>query len=188
MKAVKGMICLLMALAILAGMSAPANAAETETVTLGKTAPDFEIELIAGTAYALNEDGTEPVTRIFRLSDWRGKVVVINFWATWCPPCRTEMPDMEKLSQEYADDVVFIGIDLGEEAETVLQFIEQSGYTYNFAIDATYALMESYPTDGIPYTVVVDAEGVVSSIRLGLATYEKLKEMLQQALQPVVGE
>jgi hypothetical protein len=70
----------------------------------------------------------------------------------------------------------------------VLKFIEKNGYTYNFAIDSTYALMEKYPTDGIPYTIVVDAEGIASSIRLGSATYEQLKGMLQEALQPVVGE
>jgi len=89
---------------------------------IGYPAPDFTLNDL---------DGNE-----VSLSDFRGKVVFLNFWAIGCPPCRFEMPEMEELYQEYKNkDVVIIGVDLGEYRSSVKSFIEENGYSWTFVID-----------------------------------------------------
>ena len=100
-------------------------------------ANDFEIDLIDG----------EP----FKLSDQRGKVVLINIWATWCGPCVAEMPEIDQLAEDYADDLVVIGINCGEPEETVVDFVEENGYGYLFAADTDYRVSSQLNyTNSIP--------------------------------------
>ena len=183
----KKIISRILVLLLALSMTAPALA--TEIVEVGKTAPDFELELLAGNAVCLNEDGTETDPPLFRLSDQIGKVVLINFWATWCPMCVMEMPDLEALSQTYQENLVVIGIDSGETPDVVMDFLEENGYTYNFAIDVDYELITGqYPTSGIPYTVVVDPNGYVTAIKLGAASYDELEAYVQDAMLVTGGE
>ena len=138
---------------------------------VGMEANDFEIDLIDG----------EP----FKLSDQRGKVVLINIWATWCGPCVAEMPEIDQLAEDYADDLVVIGINCGEPEETVVDFVEENGYGYLFAADTDYRVSSQLNyTNSIPYTIVVDPEGVISALHRGggYGMYEVLEEYVLDAM------
>jgi len=120
----------------------------------GDTAPDFSAKLLSGDA--------------FTLSDHRGRVVFLNFWASWCSPCVAEMPAVQQLSKKYADSVVFIGMNYAENEGKVQDFISERGFTYSIGLDEAGDIAKNlYPSDGIPYTLIIDAEGVISDIFLG---------------------
>ncbi|MBI3118830.1 MAG: redoxin domain-containing protein [Candidatus Hydrogenedentes bacterium] len=106
----------------------------------------------------------DPVT----LADLKGKkVAVVEFWATWCPPCRQSIPHLTKLQQEYKDDVVFIGV-TDEDAAVVKPFVEKMGdqMSYRVAIDqeqkTTRAYMQAFKIQGIPHAFIIDKEGKVA--------------------------
>lgn len=149
----KKLAVLLLVLAVLIP-TALAEEAVPAPVELGQEASDFSVELLDGTTFTLSEN--------------RGKVVYVNVWATWCPPCVAEMPAIEQLSVDYADQLVVIGLNSGEDARTVADFVEKNGYTYNFALDESYELINGmFPTDGIPYSVIIDPNGVVTTLHVG---------------------
>lgn len=158
--------------AILILLCLPTTCAANLPAALGMEAPDFELELITG--------------EIFRLSDQRGKVVMINIWATWCPPCVAEMPDINRLAQDYADDLVVIGVNCGEDEDTIRQFVAENGYDYLFAADPDYTVSgRLYPTSAIPYTVIVDAQGIVVQMHRGggEGMYEVLEDYVKKAMK-----
>ncbi len=122
-----------------------------ETAEEGSEMPDFSMELLGG--------GT------FTLSEHRGKVVLVNFWATWCGPCVGELPDFQQLQQDYADELVILAVNCGESAETVESFMAENGYT--FAVHADEAYRWGGFLTGIPYTVVIGPDGTVAATQLG---------------------
>ncbi len=107
----------------------------------------------------------------FRLSDLRGKVVVLNFWASWCGPCKTESPHLQAVYQrQKTHRVVFVGIDIKDEKQAALAFIHDFGVTYPIVYDepARSALqIGDVPTRGLPTTVVIDKRGRVAAIYTG---------------------
>ena len=163
----KRMICaILLTLAVLAASIACAETAEPAQV--GLPAPDFEVKTLEG--------------ETLRLSDLRGKTVYLNLWATWCPPCRLEMPDIQKLAEAHPDDLVVIGVSLDESETTMADFVEQNGYTWQFAMDWGYEIgTKLYPTNAIPYSVFISPDGVVASMNLGMMSYEAMEECFQHA-------
>ena len=145
--------------------------ADLEPAEVGKEATDFEIALSDGTT--------------FKLSDHRGKVVIVNLWATWCPPCVGEMPDLQKLSEDYADTLVILGLNVGDAAEDATAFMEENGYTYPMAVDEDYALSNAmFPSPYIPYSVVIDPNGVVTHTHTGggEGMYDVFKGYMDEAL------
>ncbi|MCL2771790.1 MAG: TlpA family protein disulfide reductase [Oscillospiraceae bacterium] len=143
-----------------------------EKVAEGYMAPDISIDLLSG--------------ETVKLSDYRGKAVLLNFWASWCPPCVGEMPDIQKLSEAYPDDLVVIGVNCGEKKNTVDDFIKKNSYTFNIGIDENLKLQEKYPSTGIPYTVIIDPDGIVTAIQLGVDPkrdmYSVYEEYIKSAL------
>ena len=105
----------------------------------------------------------------FTLSDHEGKVILLNFWATWCGPCVGEMPAFEKLQETYGEDLVLLAVNSGEDEGTVKAFLEENGYTFPVALDPRYEVALLYPSDSIPYTVIIGADGKVAAIQLGAA-------------------
>lgn len=122
-------------------------------VEIGMEAPDFEVELLSGESV--------------RLSDYKGKIVLLNFWATWCGLCVAEMPEIQEISEVYSDDVVVLAVNNGERKDTVEKFIDKNSFTFLVGTDESLGVAKKYPTDGIPYTVMVDKEGIISAIHLG---------------------
>ena len=126
-------------------------------------------------------DGSE-----FTLSDHEGKVILLNFWATWCGPCVGEMPAFEKLQETYGEDLVLLAVNGGEDEETVKAFLEENGYTFPVALDPDYAVSDLYPTDGIPYTVIIGTDGKVAATQVGAydadTMYAHYSELVDSAL------
>lgn len=120
-----------------------------------------------------------------RLSEWNGKVVVVNFWATWCPPCRKEIPDFVKLQTEYgARGVQFIGIAI-DRPEDVRAFIEGTPVNYPLLLgDQRGEISQQYGNEmvALPYTVVIDRAGEVAAKRRGVFERKDLEPLLQSLL------
>lgn len=103
----------------------------------------------------------------FTLSEHEGTVILLNFWATWCGPCVREMPIFPKLVEKYGDDLTLIAVDLGETEEDVKSFLESNSYDFPVALDTEGDIGALYPTDGIPYTVLIGRDGKIAAIHLG---------------------
>lgn len=140
-------------------------------LSVGDTAPDFTAALA---------DGSE-----FTLSDEQGKVILLNFWATWCGPCVREMPAFERLKEDYGGDVAILAVNCMEDADTVAAFIEENGYTFPIAIDEEGVVSMKYPTQGIPYTLVIDADGVIQNIYMGAADADTQYKEYKSAIDAV---
>jgi peroxiredoxin len=95
-----------------------------------------------------------------RLSDYRGQVVIINFWATWCPPCRAEMPSMQRAwVQLEKEGILMFGIDVGEDEETIFQFTANYPVEFPLLMDSDSSVINHWPVRGLPTTFVVDPKG-----------------------------
>jgi thiol-disulfide isomerase/thioredoxin len=118
------------------------------------------------------------------LSDFRGKSVFINFWATWCPPCRAEMPEIEAIYQKYKDkDVVVIGVDLFEPEDRVRQFVQRGGYSWTFVIDITGEVTRDYGVSAIPTSFFLDREGIIRAVNIGAMTERAMEAKLAEAMR-----
>ena len=120
---------------------------------------DFELEDLSG------------ATR--RLSDFRGKVVLLNFWATWCGPCRFEMPSMEKLHQRLnAKGLEIVAVNLQEDRSSVKQFVDEYGLSFPVLLDTTGRIGATYGARSIPTTYIVDREGFVIAGTIGTREWD----------------
>ena len=109
---------------------------------------DFELEDLTG--------------RTVKLSSYKGKVVFLNFWATWCPPCRAEMPSMQKLHEALASEgLEILAVDLQEDARTVQGFVDKFGLTFSILLDKTGRVGAQYGAQSIPTTYIVDRDGLI---------------------------
>lgn len=119
----------------------------------------------------------------FNLSDYKGKPVLINFFASWCLPCREEMPVLEKVVQEYEPKgVVFLGIAVDDTEEKMKDFIAKYGVTFPVGLDKTAAIQKSFGLYGIPTTYFIDRQGVINYSHSGSVTEELLQHELDQLL------
>jgi thiol-disulfide isomerase/thioredoxin len=101
------------------------------------------------------------------LSGLKGKVVFLNFWATWCPPCRAEMPSMEILHQRFQNDgLVFLSVDIRESSEEVQKFLTNNKLTFTTALDTSGSVSNDYNIQAIPSTYIIDRDGkiIISSV------------------------
>jgi cytochrome c biogenesis protein CcmG/thiol:disulfide interchange protein DsbE len=109
-------------------------------------------------------DFTAPTLRgeMVRLSDYRGKMVILNFWASWCGPCRSEMPAIEAASGRYRDaGVVVLGMNVSESAATAAAFVEEFKLTFSILLDPTGAVSGVYRVRSLPTTFFIDREGIL---------------------------
>ncbi|MBP3910493.1 MAG: redoxin domain-containing protein [Niameybacter sp.] len=122
------------------------------------------------------------------LSDYKGKVVFINFWATWCPPCKAELPDIEEIYREYdmnKDDVVILGMtfpnmDREKSKEEIIEFIEEEGYTFPTLFDESMELAYKYYINAFPTTFLINKDGTVEGYASGMLTKETMKEIIEK--------
>ena len=141
-------------------------------VKIGEPVPDFRLDTPEG--------GT------LQLSDFRGQAVVLNFWATWCAPCRAEMPELQAIHNAHTDTgaLTVIGIDEMESAEAVLAFADELQLTFPMALDRNAEVADTYGLIGLPGTFFIDADGVLQARVLGQLHGELLEEGLASILNP----
>ena len=137
-------------------------AAEVGT-EVGKQAPDF----------TLSNMNDQEVS----LSDYRGKKVFLNFWASWCPPCRKEMPDMQKLHEKYGEEVVILAVNVGEKKSTAANFIMENGLNFPVLLDSNKNTAQNYLVRGIPTSYFLDQNGVIQEKVVGAVSYQKMLEL-----------
>lgn len=130
---------------------------------------------------------TDQYGKTHKLSDYEGKVVFLNFWATWCPPCKEEMPHIEQLYKDYNknnEDVVILGVaspNLGREGsrEHVVNFLKEQGYTFPVALDEDGALAYQYGINAFPTTFIIDKEGYVTQYIPGAMDKETMASFIE---------
>ena len=141
----------LILLIVFASLSTPVSPVMAQSNVLHKVkgqpmAPDFALKDIDG--------------KVHHLSDYRGKIVMVNFWATWCPPCRLELPSMEKLWQATQHkDVIMLAINIGEDADTIFTFTADYPVTFPLLMDRDSSVISKYPVLGLPTSFVIDPKG-----------------------------
>ena len=125
------------------------------------------------------------------LSDYKGKIIFLNFWATWCPPCRAEMPDIQKLYErsprEGKDAVIVLGVAApklgGEKDEAGIKaFMDKNGYAYPVLMDKKGKLFEAYGIRAIPTTYLIDRNGNIIGRVQGALSAENIERIVQEAL------
>ena len=131
----------------------------------GEPAPDFSLDLF---------DGSE-----VSLSDLRGQVVVLNFWASWCNPCRQEAPDLQEMWEMFEGrGVMFLGLSYKDAEDASRAFIQEFGITYPNGADPRGKIGRSYGVTAVPETFVIDAEGKVAWIKVGPVQADELVRRL----------
>ena len=122
-----------------------------------------------------------------RLSDFLGKPVVLNFWASWCGPCKSEMPDFEEIYKEYKEDIHFVMINLTdgdrETMDTATKFLDNSGYTFPVYYDKDYDASYTYQVYGIPVTYFINAKGHLIAQGSSALDAETIKQGIDMILE-----
>ena len=119
--------------------------------------------------------------RALRLSDYKGKVLLLNFWATWCPPCRKEMPDLDTLFNRFKDQGFVVLAISDEDAAKVSPFIAEGKIAYPILLDPGRKVTESFKVEGIPKSFVYDRAGKLVAQSIDMRTQRQFLEMLSQA-------
>lgn len=122
----------------------------------GFLAPDFELKALTG--------------ETIKLSDLRGQAVLINLWATWCPPCREEMPTLEKMYKEYKDQgLVILGVNMTyqDDPEAVLPFVQKYGLTFPILLDETGQVGNAYQLKSLPSSYFIKRDGLINEVVIG---------------------
>ena len=139
---------------LLAGCTTGSTSSGTEEARAGQSAPDFQLKDL---------DGQD-----ISLSSLRGKPVLLNFWATWCPPCRAEMPYLQQIYEEWSDKgLVLLAIDIGESSARVKEFLEANNLSLSVPLDTNQIVAQKYNITGIPTTYLIDKDGIIQSIKIG---------------------
>lgn len=134
-------------------------------VAVGEPAPDAPVQLFDG-------EGTAS------LADYRGKWVLVNFWASWCDPCRTESPEIESYFREHDDELVVVGMNTEDLSDDARDFIEEFDLTWEMLRDNTGERKDAWGVLALPETFLVDPEGRVALIRRGAVDREYLDEFV----------
>lgn len=156
------------------GETVSANVPEaSEEAPAQELAPDFTVYDREGNAHSL--------------SDFRGQPVIVNFWASWCGPCKSEMPDFEEKYKEYGEEIQFLMVNLTdghqETVETAAGFIDSAGYTFPVYFDSDYSGAAAYAVNAVPATYFIDAEGALVAYGKGAMS----AEVLQKGIDMLVG-
>ncbi len=151
-KLLKVILLMLVSALLVAGCSP--NSTPTQDAKIGSVAPTFEL-------YNLEQE-------LVSLSDFRGKPVLINFWATWCPYCRDEMPYLQKVYEEWSTKgLVLLAVDKGENAAQVREFTQSSNLSFPVLLDTGESIAQKYNIRGIPTTFFIDKDGIIQDIKIG---------------------
>lgn len=150
------------------------NSQQTRPV-VNNAAPDLDLTFYAGYEW----DGRS----VARLSDMQGEVIVLNFWASWCAPCRDEAEFLETVSREYADKgVTFLGVAWSDTERKAIEYLAEYDITYPNAPDLGLGGADTYRITGVPETYVIDRDGTIRYFHEGPLTAAQLRQMLESTL------
>lgn len=135
------------------------------TYTAGSPAPDFELKNLSGNT--------------IHLSDLRGRPVIINFWATWCVPCRQEMPLIESKYEKYAKEFEVLAVNFNEPEADVQAYVNDLGLTFNVLLDPGGNIQKLYRIRGYPTTYIIDADGNIRAEHIGALSESQLDSYLK---------
>lgn len=158
---------------VFTGITGCSSAVVSAAPEAGKPAPDFEYPDAQGKTVSLN--------------DLKGKVVVINFWATWCGPCRQEMPLIDALANNDDNEelgIVLLSINVGESRDAVLEYMETYGYSFDVILDSNNVISSKYNIRYIPTTFFIGRDGVINSVKTGaFLNQSELVKMLDDTMK-----
>ncbi len=143
----------------------------------GKAAPDFALKTLDG--------------KDVKLSDQKGKVVLIDFWATWCPPCRESLPHLEKTATDTTlaeKGLVVWAVNARETKDKIEPFMKENKYTFSVPMDTDGAAMGKYHVRGIPTTVIVGRDGKVKKVFVGFSNQSGTADQIHKAVEAALAE
>jgi peroxiredoxin len=119
-----------------------------------------------------------------RLASYKGKIILLNFWATWCPPCKVEIPDLIELQEQYKDDIVVLGFSVDDTADQLKPFAEEYRMNYPVLVGLGHEnIQEAYgPMWGIPVTVIIGRDGKIAKKQSGIRTKEQIEREIKALL------
>jgi len=161
------LVLLLTVLQLFLGLPGALALGDGAAVRVGNMAPDFTLSDLSG--------------KTVTLSQLRGKVVFLNFWATWCPPCRTEMPSMEMLNEVFSSsDFVMLAVNVEREGDkTVPSFLERNPHSFSILLDLDEKVQRSYGVFRFPETFLIDSEGRVARHFIGAYDWSEVQILKQ---------
>jgi thiol-disulfide isomerase/thioredoxin len=117
------------------------------------------------------------------LADYRGRPLVVNFWASWCAPCVTEMPDIEAVHQASGDRVAFVGLSTDFRRSDATAMADKTGVTYDLGYDPDEQIVRRFLTVGLPVTVFVRADGTIATVHSGPLSEDELRDLVRDELE-----
>ncbi len=178
---------------IKAESASPENDTAGNDTSEDETAVDDEASADPDRIAAYDFELTDQFGNTHKLSDYKGKVIFLNFWATWCPPCKAEMPDIQELYERYESqgdeaEVAIIGVaapNMGSEgsAGEIADFLEENGYTYPVLMDSTWEMFMWYGISAFPTTFMIDADGYIYGYVPGQMSMDIMESIIDQTLE-----
>jgi peroxiredoxin len=142
----------------------------TVGINQGNLAPDFELQTPDGESV--------------KLSDFRGKKVIVNMWATWCPPCKAEMPDMQKFYEQYKNEnvsILAVNMTTSEKSiDDVTAFLDEFGITFPVVLDQQNEVAEVYQVYALPSSYIIDSNGIIQQKITGPMNLEMMENMISE--------
>ena len=146
----------------------------SQSLKVGSNAPDFSLQL--------QQDG-KASNKTVTLNSYKGKVLFLHFWATWCPPCKVELPHMESLAKKLASQgdkakMKFLAVCISDSQKALTSFMQKNGYTFPSALDEPGLVAMKYGIQGVPTSILISPEGKILKIQVGMMNQKQLENFV----------
>jgi cytochrome c-type biogenesis protein len=146
----------------------------SQSLKVGANAPDFSLQL--------QQDG-KPSDKTVTLASYKGKVLFLHFWATWCPPCKVELPHMKSLAKKLASQgdkakMEFLAVCISDSQKALTSFMQKNGYTFPSALDEPGLVAMKYGIQGVPTSILISPEGKILKIQVGMMNQKQLENFV----------
>lgn len=146
----------------------------SQVLKVGSNAPDFSLQL--------QQDG-KASDKTVTLNFYKGKVLFLHFWATWCPPCKVELPHMESLAKKLASQgdkakMKFLAVCISDSQKALTSFMQKNGYTFPSALDEPGLVAMKYGIQGVPTSILISPEGKILKIQVGMMNQKQLENFV----------
>jgi cytochrome c biogenesis protein CcmG/thiol:disulfide interchange protein DsbE len=162
---------LVLGVSLLFGLVILPKVGTSDAKLVGSLAPDFALPVISGGA-----EGNR-----LRLSDLKGKPVLLDFWASWCGPCRAQAPVLQAFAQRHADAAIVVGVNTSDDRVDAEAFLKSQGLSYTSVFDESGSVARAYSATTLPTLVAVDTTGRIAAVRRRLVSASELEQLLEDA-------